>query len=113
MAGPYSLVTEPVKQSVHDGADSKQVADRTECLRLLALLGPRFQVGPGSRDQALAAVRQDQEKVERAVAAHPSQQWQLPALERVVGTEDPDGRRKVLEVGSVSCFPSRRFRMTS
>lgn len=90
MAGPYLLVVEPMEQGVDDGSCAKQVTNRTECLRLVALLIPRLQVGPGGRDQALAAVRQDQEQIELAVAAHPSQQRQLPALERVMRAEDAD-----------------------
>jgi len=90
MAGTYSFVAEPTEQGVDDGSGVEQVADRTECLWLLALLVPRFQVGPGGRNQALAAVRQDQEQIELAVAAHPSQQRQIPALERVMRTEDAD-----------------------
>jgi hypothetical protein len=106
MAGTYSSVVQPTEQSLNDGSRLEQVADRTECHGLLALLVPRFQVGPGGRDQALAAIRKDQEQIELAVAAHPPQHRQFPALERVVRTEDPNRRRKVLEVGSLSCFPS-------
>ena len=105
MAGPYSLVVEPTEESVDDRPHVDQVADRADGLRLLALLVPRFQVGPGGRNQALAAVRQDQEQIERAVTAHPPEQRQFPTLERVVRTDDSDRRRKVLEVGSVSWFP--------
>jgi len=101
MAGTYSFVAEPTEQGVDDGSGVEQVADRTECLWLLALLVPRFQVGPGGRNQALAAVRQHQEQIEPAVAAHPTQHRQLATLERVVRAKNPDRWRKVLEVGSV------------
>jgi hypothetical protein len=57
MAGTYSLVVGPMEQGVDDGSGAEQVADRTECLRLSSLLVWRFQVGPGGRYQALAAVR--------------------------------------------------------
>jgi hypothetical protein len=97
-----------VKQSVHDDAGVQQVPDRAEELHLPLLGRARrgLQVGPGRWDQALAAVRQDQDEIELAPAAHPAEHRQRPALERVTAPDDRDLGREALEMGSVSCLLS-------
>ncbi len=74
-------------------------------------LGRRFQVGPLGGNERAALVRQDQQKVQTAVALRPAQKVQGLALERMVCSGDGNRLRKTLEVGSVSWCPLMTFRI--
>lgn len=75
-------------------------------------LGRWLQGGPLGGNERAALVRQDQQKVQMAVAMRPAQKIQCLALKRMVGSDDGDRLRKTLEVGSVSWCPSTKSIMT-
>jgi hypothetical protein len=68
--------------------------------------GYRLEVGPGGWHESASAVWEDQDEPERAVASHPAQDRQGLTFERMPAPNDGDGRRKVIEVGSVALIRS-------
>jgi len=68
------------------------------------------EIRPDGRDQRPRAIGQHEHELERSVAVHPRHHAQLLPRQRVSLPGDPHRRRKALEVGSVWCLPSTRYR---
>src|ERR1039458_130273 len=71
----------------------------------LERLDRTLQIRPRRRDQQPTAVRQHQDQLQPPPAAHPPDQLERAALQRMPLPNDPDRRREPIEVGLVSCLP--------
>jgi hypothetical protein len=69
-----------------------------------------MEIGPGGGNECAAAVRKDEDELELTTTMRPVQDGEGPTLERVVWTDDRDGRWETFEVGSVWPCPSTRSR---
>jgi len=97
-----------VDQTGHDRTGPQKIGERSQRAGHHSAFGDGFEVGPGRRDQALRAVREDEAQLDVAVPRHRAHDGQLLALEGMVRSSDPDRRWKVPDVGSVSPTPSTR-----
>jgi hypothetical protein len=69
-----------------------------------------LQIGPRGRDHQMTGVRQDQDQLKAPAPVHPAHQLKRLPLPRMRAADDPDRWREAIEVGLVSCVPSRRYR---
>jgi len=67
---------------------------------------PGVQISPRRRDERTCSIGQDEEKMQAARAMGPAQDIQRLTFQRVPSADDRYFGRIVLEVGSVSWFPS-------
>jgi hypothetical protein len=89
----------------------QQVPHRAHRPRL-ERLDRTLQIRPRRREQQPTAVRQHQDQLQPPPAAHPPDQLERAALQRMPLPNDPDRRREPIEVGLVSCLPSIAFSTT-
>jgi hypothetical protein len=68
-----------------------------------------IQVGPGRWNERPRTIRQDQNEIQLAAAAHPAVQRERLPFQGVAGSNDGDRRRIALEMGSVLPFRSTRW----
>ncbi|HAZ08993.1 MAG TPA: hypothetical protein DCZ01_10865, partial [Elusimicrobia bacterium] len=76
------------------------------------LVVSELQIRPRGGNQGLAAVGEDEEELEDAVAMKPIQNLECLALEWMALSDDGDPGREVPEVGSVSCISSAPWTTT-
>jgi hypothetical protein len=69
------------------------------------IVDPLVQIGPGRRNQRLAAIRQHQQQLDAAMPPHPAQHRQRPSLQRMTPPRDHHSR-EVLDTGSESVLRS-------
>jgi hypothetical protein len=93
-----------LNQRVQDSARRQQILKRSQRARP-GRFDRALQIGPRRRHHQVAAVRQDQDQLQSAAAAHPPHQLKRAALPRMTRPHDPHGCREAVEVGSVSCLP--------
>ena len=107
--------SEAAAESVYHGAGVKQVFEGAEGRRrrCRVMWGRRGQIGPIGGDQRFAAVRQDQNEKQSAVAMDRPQNRERLTFERMAGADNCDSLGKVLVMGSVSYVPLRPFLTTS
>jgi hypothetical protein len=72
---------------------------------------PGGEIGPVGGDQSACLVGKNQQKVQAAGPLPSADDLEAQPLERVAGSGDDDGFRKVVERGSLSWFPSAAFHM--
>jgi len=102
----YWQADSATQESIGEIAKPQEFVERADELRGLCFAGGILRVRPGSRDQRLTAVRQNEYELQAGWHAHLSEDLQRLALERVMWTRDDDAFGEVLMVGSVSCCPS-------
>jgi hypothetical protein len=103
--------SEAAEESVYEGTRVKQVFQRAEgcgslCRANLLRLSKRGKIRPVHRDQRFTAIGQDQNEMQSTLAMNRSKNVERPAFEWMASTDDGNSLRKVLMMGSVSCFPS-------
>jgi hypothetical protein len=99
------------QHTVEHAARLEQIGERGKRARRRPL-GGRLEIGPPGRDQRAAPVRKDEDQLEPLAATHPADQLERAALQWVTRPHHPHPLREAVEVGSLSCLPSRRFRTT-
>jgi hypothetical protein len=94
---------QPAGERRHDLAGVEEVRQEAQALGGARRCGGhRFEVRPRRWDERAGAVRQHEDEVEHPVAAHPAQDRQRLAFERVLRPHDRDRGWETLEVGSLS-----------
>ena len=105
--------SEAAEESVYDSACVKQVFERPNCCcgrgGPLKLCG-QGKIRPLCRDHGLAAIGQDQNKIHLTFTTDRLPNSEGFALKRMTNPSYGDSLGKVLMMGSVSWFPSMRFR---
>ncbi|HEY3728292.1 MAG TPA: transposase [Solirubrobacteraceae bacterium] len=84
----------------------QQIPDRTKRTRRLRS-GATLQISPRRRNERPAAIRPHQQQLQPTSPAHPPGQLKRTPLQRMARPNHPDHRREAIEVGSVSCLPSK------
>jgi hypothetical protein len=98
-------------QRVQDSARRQQIVKRSQRARP-GRFDRALQIRPRRRHHQVAAVRQHQDQLEPAAAAHPPHQLKRAALPRVTRPHNPHRRREAIEMGSVWCLPLIAFSTT-
>jgi hypothetical protein len=108
------------KESVDDLAQMQQITESAEIVGILSgivrqrLPGPlRVPIGPVSRNQRPAAVRQDHQNEEHAASANAADHGQRPAFEGMALPGDRHVIRDITAMGSLSPLPSTGSTTTS
>jgi hypothetical protein len=102
----YRQVGGAAPQGIGEAAKPQEVLQGADKLRLLLCAGRILKVGPLGWDQRLAAVRQNENKLQALGHACLSENLQRLSFEWVMETGDGYSFRKVLMMGSVWWFPS-------
>jgi len=102
----YRPASRAAQQSIGETSQKQKVIQRANQGRGRQRSGGGFEIGPFGRDQRLAAVRQNENKLQAGGHAGLPQDLQRLTLEGVLGTRDDHAFGEVLMMGSVSCVPS-------
>jgi hypothetical protein len=102
----YRQASRAAQQNIGEISQKQKVIQRANQGRRHQRSGGSFEVSPFRRDQRLAAVRQNKNKLEAGGHAGLPQDFQRLTLEGVVGTRDDHAFGEVLMMGSVSYVPS-------
>src|SRR6267143_280622 len=107
----YRQVGGSAQESIGNTAQTEDVTQRADKRRVLRCDRRILKVGPVGGDQRLAAVRQNENELQAVGHARLPEDLQRLSFEGMVGTSDRHPFREVLMMGSLSWFPSTRFRI--
>jgi hypothetical protein len=94
-----------LQESINQGSKAKQVLERTSELWTAGKIYGGFEIRPSRWNERSAPIWQDQHKPQLALTIGVPQNFQRLTFKRVMGTNDGDVIRKVVEVGSVWWCP--------
>jgi hypothetical protein len=89
------------QESVNEAVEPQQVLQGPDQLRFRIRAWGRFEIGPFSGNQRLAAVRQDENELQAAAHVRMPEDLQGPSFERMMWTRDLHSLGEVPRVGSV------------
>jgi hypothetical protein len=96
------------QESIDKSAQTYQVLERGDKLRIARCAGRIVAVRPVGGDQRLASIRENENELQAGRHAHLAEDLQRESFERVMGTGDGHPLGKVLMMGSLWCFPSTK-----
>jgi hypothetical protein len=109
----YWHIGEVPLENINEAAETEQILQRADELRVPRRVGVGLEIGPLSGDQRFAPIRQNENELQTAAHARVTEDLQRLSLERVMRARDNHSLRKLLTVGSVWWLPSTRFRTNS